>query len=514
MIEALMEPGAHPIGATVVGNLRRDLTPRFRLRIMLLWTVVLAFATWWITSHGYTDSGALSNYAKVLAVTTGRPMRLENFGLLYPHVPLFLIVPFCMIAELRTAWSPYLISVLAGASVLTIFYARLRRAGYPPNAAIGLGLLVATHPFFLWAVSTGTNRSLGLLAMYLIALGLMRLTYVSDARAHMLAALALALFFFVDESALYLAAALVLALPFFSDDDILRKSPIGLYTVIYTPFVFAVLAWMYLNWLFMGDSLAFMRDHHSSFLGALAYSKYVPYLAREGGRFLEPLALLGALTLLAYPVVVVSAARAIRRISLRIRVVCLITVPVVAGALATSTRYLDHPVTVLVLGVTGLLIAISEVPRRERFSSLFLLSLFAGHFGAWAAMSVLPTTALDQWRDAVSGNVVPDRYAAERELGRSTRSLNDLMLDDGAGFPAIAERKTGFGLILPFDPQFKLSMITGVLLAHYVAVSDPATNGGKDAIAARFPTLYANGDPRYRLYNAVPGWRVYERLAP
>ncbi|MFQ5356258.1 MAG: hypothetical protein ACE5DY_07210, partial [Mariprofundaceae bacterium] len=50
--------------------------------------------TSWLLSHGFMYDEAMIRWAKVLGVLGSEEIRLENLSLLYPHLPLYSLVPF------------------------------------------------------------------------------------------------------------------------------------------------------------------------------------------------------------------------------------------------------------------------------------------------------------------------------------------------------------------------------------------------------------------------------------
>ncbi len=463
---------------------------------------------------GYVPDRAITNWAKVLGVAGAGRLQLENFGMLYPHLPLYALLPFAMIPPLRTDWAPFIVSSVYGAITLTVLHGRLMRAGYSIAAALAAGLLVCTHPFFIRAVVTGTNQSASLLVFLLIAMGLMQLRTRGDARAYMLAGLSLALFFFVDERAVYIAVALLPVLLLFPDDEVLHQSPGGIYTVMLTPFMFSLLAWVYMNWLFLQNPLAFVQDRRSAFLGARMYGEFVPWLNSFGGRPLAAMTVLIVLGLLAVPAGAVLVARSLHGRSMRVRVAALFAIPVAAAIISTWTQYLEHPVDFLFLLLVPLMIGVSDVPRQLRSSPLLLGALIMGHVGGIAVLAYRPSADTNRFLRAAALQQLPDAFSSERQLGVALIGLKGVMIDDRRAFPAIAARNSGAWLALPFSDEFKLAMASGEISTPYVAVPErdrAATHG--DAIAERFPDLYEKGHPDYTLVYDEAGWRIYRRVS-
>lgn len=487
---------------------------RMDWRVWLGLTVVLSAAAAWVLAHGYLNEGALIRWTKISTVLGADESRLENLGLLYPHLPIYLLAPMYFVPGLATPFAPYLLSAVIGATLLTLWYAHLRQRHCGRSTAMLLVVLVALHPMFLWAATNGSERSLSLLAFYLMCLAGMRLLRVGDVRAVMMLGLVLALYFFVDERTSFLFLALLPLLPFLAPPRMLRESTLSTYVLISLPIAVAALAWAYLNWLFNADPWHFVTSGESAFVGASRAVAGSDWLRQVGGRLLPALGWAAALAALALPVLgwTLWHLRGRRRMWLGIGILALH--PVLATALATVPYVLGQPLDILFLMLGAAMVAVLLLPKawaQQGGALVFWFALSAA--GGWAVFTLAPGEDLGHWRAAVSGQTQHDAHAADIRVGQWLAvHRQPTWIDSRAAFRVVAARGDAVGLWLPFMPAFKVAERLGAVEVDQVVVVDPRhPRAARDRITQRFPTLFDNGQPGYELALSDPPWRVYRR---
>jgi hypothetical protein len=186
--------------------------------------------------------------------------------------------------------------------------------------------------------------------------------------------------------------------------------------------------------------------------------------------------------------------------------------PLLALFMATYAFFIDHPVGILFLFSAGLMAIFILLPRlaKEQRKTLVLL-LVLGNIGGWLVMSYVPTPDMRNWKQAFSGNYLPNVYEPENRLGQWLAvNRYPTLIDNTKGFRAILARQDALGLILPSSQEYKLALKNRVLLIDQIVVMDPKSiDAAKDEVTQRYPTLYEHGLPNYHLVYDQDYWRVY-----
>lgn len=488
---------------------------KHNLLFFFLAAAILSCGAVWLLGHGYVNDLALSRWAKVLGVLGAPETRLEDFGLLYPHAPVYVLMPFHFIPGLNSAAAPYFASCLAGALLLAVWNYHLAEKRYRPRDRLLLVSLVAAHPYFLWAATSGTHNALSLLMFYLMYLACARLIREGDVRSFIMLGVVLAGYFFVDERTFFIFLALLPLLPLISPPKMLQAAPVSVYLVIGIPLAIAVSAWAYLNWIFHGDAWQFIRSSESSFRGAWPLTPYVEWLRAYGGTFFEPMLATLAVGTVAYPAVGWLVFRARRHVLLLRGTLVLFAHLIIAAGFATSEYFLAHPADMLFLYSAGIMAGVVLFPRettqgRHELLALLLLSVAGG----WLSFGWKPTPDMANWLRAWQGKQVEARFPADLALGEWLRqNRQETLLDDRAAYRAIAARGDGRGLLLPFSSEFKLAMKSDRPTGQQIVVTGPRNASHVvDAVNRNFPDLYRKGMRDYRLVYDDTYWRVYRRM--
>lgn len=469
--------------------------------------LVLAFLCSHLLTHGYLSSDALSRYAKLLVMRDAAGLRIEYAGFLSPQLSLYLSWLLHSVLGIRGAYVPYLVDILAVSLFAALAWKDLARAQGPGWALLWVVLLVL-HPFLLWTATSGRDLGLGLLAVYCVARTLRSLQNDPEPLSYLRFAGWLALLFFIDGRAVYIALALLPWLALVAPATLLKRAPGAFYLICYMPFVFAALGWMYLSWLYHGDSLLFLRQADSAFRGGYAQALELPWLIEYGGTIGLPLAWLTVAGILACPSLLLTPWGRSRNawavpVASAGALIC-------AGAMATWFWFTAHPVDFLVLLLVPVVLGLHEVLARNRVP--VTLALLLGIALGWAVLLRVPMQEIQQWTTALRDDI--DLLPSEdMELGAwLSGSRQPTMIDDQAGYAAIAARRDAVDLVLPFSDAFQLALASPDRLPPLIAVPAPGSRQAtEDAITRRYPDMWANGRPGYQLVYEQEVWRVWQR---
>lgn len=491
--------------------------PNLRAPHLLIWlslSIAIGSTAAWVLAHGYLNENALFRWAQISSVLDAPEFRLENLGLLYPHVPLYLLIPFYFLPGLATPFAPYLASSLIGALLLMLWHYHLRLRRCPPATALLLVLLVAVHPMFLWAATSGTEKALSLLVFYLMCSACVRLLRIGDVRSIILLGCILALYFFIDERTVFLFLALLPLLPFLTPMRMLQTSMASAYVLISLPIVIAVLAWIYLNWLFHGNPWLFLTSFESSFAGASRTVQDIAWLRQFGGEFFFAFGWITILAAIALPVLAWTLWHLRSRPRLLLGMGILASHPILAAAIATKAYFLDHPINLIFLMLAACMASLLLLPKAWTKRGMVPVGwFFATALGGWIAFSLAPNDEMRQWRDALGGTPQGNAYAADARTGQWLAANRRItLIDSRAAYRVVAARGDSHGLWLPFMLEFRLAERSGDIHADQVVVIDPRHRlAPRDRITQRFPHLYEKGQIGYELALDDPPWRVYRR---
>jgi hypothetical protein len=474
------------------------------------WTLAFSGIALWMISRHYLNDAALWSWSTVVGSLDAPQGGFNRFVLLYPQVQYYLLTLVSVIPGLKSPQMPYLISAAVGAGLLTHFTIRMRYAGASVPTTILIVALIAGNPVFLWSATNGGGEMLGITLFYVLGLAMIVLRYSHSLHAHMMLGFVLLMFFITDARSLYLAITLVPLLPLVVQRHILRLNPVAPILVLYLPLLFMIGIWLALNWIYTGDSLAFLKDPASPFLGARISTEFLPWRAGYGNQFWASTAISAALLAVCYPVLLLIQLPPVRRSRVYAAGLGLAGMPVFASGLATWAEFTQSPADILVFVIGGVmaLLTTGMLLRNRRGQVLALLA--AGVIGSVALFQRYPALGMEGWFDALTGHTAQSPRQEDLRLGLWARQVDGMMLDEYTGYAVIAGRGSATGLYLTFSDRFKEGLSRGRPTTQWVAVPSPERDPNRrDQIAHNFPKLYADGVPGYTLVYDRGGWRVY-----
>lgn len=470
----------------------------------------------WLLAHGYVSEFSLHRWSKVVSIADSGEFRLENIGLFYPHAPIYLLALFHGLPGAANAHAPHFAAVLAGAGLFMFWNQHMRRKGYTLRQRLGFIALLGTHPFVLWAVTSGLHNALTLLGFYLFCYGCYLVVSQHDVRALVFVAFMLAAFFFTDERTLFLFLALLPLVPFLASPRMVEESLPSVYAVMAFPLLVAFAAWLYMNWIFHGDPWSFLETPDASFRGAWNEVGVSPWLLAYGGEWLRPILVATGLVLAAFPMAAYLLWHFMHKRRQVVAGLVLCIHPIIATGLATAGFFLADVLDMVFMlaAVSMALLLIMPRVQGRRIARLMLL-LAVGNLLGWVVMAREESPDVKSWRDSLLARAPVDPHAADRRLGEWLHGNDgETMLDDRLAYRAIVARGHGRSLVLPFSPRFKNAVKAREPGIAQLVVRNPQTpNAGLDRVGQRYPGLYRQGMPGYLLAYDDGIWRVYRRGA-
>lgn len=477
-------------------------------------TILFSLAAIWLLSHNYVNEFAISRWAKVLSVLGSEETRIEHLGLIYPHFPVYILMPFYYLPGLNTGAAPYLASILIGAVLVSVWNYHLTVKRYSFAMRMSLIVLICSHPYFLWGVTTGAQHALSLLMFYWLYLSLIRLVNVQDVRAFIMLGLVMAIYFFIDERTFYLFIALLPLLSIIAPAKMLQESTASVYLIVAAPLGIAVASWAYLDWIFNDEAGLFISSANSSFRGAWLDTPHVSWLRDYGGSFFSPTLMTGLIAITVYPVLLWLLYHAKHHRILFWSTLVLFVHPIIASGLATSNYFLSHPLNMIFLFSAGIMAGIVMLPREARQPRIsLLLLLILSSATAWLNFSWSATVDMQRWQTAILGQPLKATRPGDVALGQwLNANRQSTMLDDNAAYRVIVARGDAKNLVLPFSSEYKLTIKNQLPGVEQLAISDPNhVYARDDFLNQRFPDLYERGMPGYQRVYDFQHWRVYRR---
>ncbi len=473
--------------------------------------LVLGGVMLWLLSNGFVSEQILKMWSKVLTVVDAPETRIEHIGLMYPHLPIYLLFLIHAFPGLNAAAAVPLLSVLGGATLLVLWSHHLRIKRWPFRTRTVLMILMLVNPLFLWAV-TGAGLGLSLLFFYWLCFSLVRLILLQDARAVFLLSSVLAFYFFADSRVIFITFSILPLIPFVAPRRMLAESPMSVFVVILLPVFFSVITWMYLGWIFQKDPLAFIHDPLSSFLGAFFNQGDSRWLLKFGGTLFIPMVVGSLLTVVMAPVLPYLSLSVRHNRLFRRGLLAVAGIPALALGFGTFFYFPAHPVDFLFLVPAAVMAMLFAIPRHRGVNRTVILLLAVGDIVTGALLYFGQTHDIHAWGEALAGEQT-NRYLHEYDqlLGRwLDRHREPTLIDDRVGYAAIVARGDAKGLVVPYMTEYKNALKSRVPGISQVVVSSPVhPYSSVDSVRQRFAHAYKQGFPGYRLAYENPFWRVY-----
>lgn len=468
----------------------------------------------WLWQNYYFSDETIRIWSKLIGVLDSQELKLENFGLIYPHATYFILTPFHYLGSFDSPLSSYFVTVLFASGLIVLWNRHLRLAGHEATFRSMMILLIVLHPAVLWSATSGTLASISLICFYLLYISTIKMIYKQDIHAFMTIGVVLAVFYFVDEVTLYLFIALIPLLVMIVPRVILINAPASAYVILATPLLVVVLGWMYFNWIFYGSALAFVNDPNSGFLGGRHHILDSQWLRTMGGSWAMPLVYAVFMLIICHPVILLLLAQIQTSSQHFNAAIVLLLHPIVAIGFATYDFFLSHPLEIIFLVIAGVMAELTIIDARKRKMKWMILgALFLGMTGSWLLFLWQPTPSMQQWTTALAGVSQPDSHKGDRSLGKWLQNHDyETLIDDRSAFRVMVAQGNARNLIMPFEDQFKIELRRTSPTAPQIAIPDPnSQNGRRDRINNRWPELFDRGTDQYKLVYDHQGWRVWRR---
>ncbi|MBB4303177.1 hypothetical protein GGD81_002220 [Rhodobium orientis] len=467
--------------------------------------LVLALALF-LRAHGYTAAGELDLWGRTLLVNAG-VMPFEVAATAFPPLPQIAAVGAnWLVPDLGPPVLSIVVAMLA-AWLVTSWFVMLRNAKFGIVVSLAATTLLAFNPLFLRAASEGSGFVLLNLGIWLLALGLFNLRQFYRVNDMMLVSVALVVLSFSHP---FGAVVAVVSIPFLAlsvPPDLLEKSPSGVYLVLLFPLVFAILSFIFVNWILTGDALHFLARSETS----------TAFMSdRNGVVFPSNMLIVAAVAATGFfGVAPIAIFMGVRTWTLRPLLLA------IGGLFATLVSAIVYaallgvvPPLALAIGPAVVIAAACAVhwPRSHDGQRAIILWLAVGLFGGTAILIGDTSLQTRQWRSAAFGRETAPIDQEQVLLAGILAGRKGVLLDAQAAPALIAMRGSADGLLSPDAFPFRMSALRREMNWPIVVVRSKMSPHGSDRVGRAFPELFDDGAPGYRKIFDGSTWRAYQAI--
>jgi hypothetical protein len=313
----------------------------------------------------------------------------------------------------------------------------------------------------------------------------------------------LGLAFFQDfrSAALLIAIVPAAAIPLWRGA---RPQAISVGLTLIVPTAFFVMAWSYVNWVFIGDPFAYVHGQNSFFRTLMA----TPTLFAAAGNPLQTLRLTGFALLVSLPVTLpyfIGLGR-LRggRAAYTVPAIVVYGSPIVFIAFAIFGGAYHPTIAMLALFMLILFFSLDVLKPSRALTAAVAISLAA----SFVAPFVSPDTAEHAFADALIGRGAPvANLAPYRKLAAHIDSGGQILMDDSTLYPLVDVLGSPQRFVLPYQYEFATALSNPAPFVRYIVVG----RRSDDRIYALYPAAEFGRLPhfhvRYRRSEAI----VFER---
>lgn len=465
-----------------------------------------------LLQHHYDSESSIYYWVMMRALLDAQQLRIDNLGFDMLYGQIALLAPSILLPALQK-WSHYLVGVISVAWLLTIWYRSLSRRGYTGLQCSLLLVVIGLNPALLWGATGGGTLAVSLLILYLLHSVILQVLYQGDIRSYIAAGLLMALYVVFDATAGYMLFVLLPLMVLFTPVKHLQLAPHSVYIILGLPLLLVVLSWLYFNWIFYGEPLAFYTSATSIFRGVSAEADRHAWLYAYGGEFFRPMSVGLIYIVVGFPALIYLLYMSYRRGRSVHASLALAYYPAVAIGLATFSHYLDTPLQISSLAIV---IVMAEVVRHDaagRFSFATLVLLLTLGIGMnWYLFSKDDNVQIRNWRVALIEEI-PVNGADEDKLGAwLSQHRSSTLLDLHSGYRVVAARGDAREVVMNLADGYQRALRSGTPDVAQIVVPNPDSYAGEhDEVNRMFPTLYEQGLDGFELTYDEGGWRVYQK---
>lgn len=514
--------------------IRKSIVPL--LLFILVFAAELPSISYWAVQYHYVVPDALSRVSNAFTVMYSRDPHLAAIGFVWNPLPSLLeLVPL-----LFWPWWPelaadgvsgmLLTALFAGAGALLLY--RTFRASGVSRAFTGLWVLCfAFHPFIYMYGANGMSEGFFTYFLLLSVVGVGAWFHENNMKSILGLGLGLACCFLIRYEAVPLAAAVAAAvlLGSLKRSDPLRKNYLrmeGTAILTLTPFVYAVVLWLWFNFAIQGNAFYFLNSNYSNIGQSVNLSDYFSelqtneweilyFITERSLPFLPPLGVILLFRLL--------TRRLFSREVLAL-LLMVVSVPVLQFYLLNKGNsygwlrffYYPFPIAVAWAGFEW-----SWLGKKWRpwFGAVLTLSIVVSGVSVYNYMNVPRLSPEEHAMLHFQENDLYKEMSLSRAISadlssRLAKEPKALVLLDSYGTAEILTTiRYPKQLVITSDRDF-LAFIEDPAKADYILVPRNEGKGRQNELNVRFPQLFANGMEGWKLERDYDQqWRLYKKTS-
>lgn len=474
-------------------------------RIASLLLLTLAFGAFYYLAagllyrSGYISHGLLFFAEKVLLALHGEPPRLVNIGFVYPPLTFLLMLPFV---------DPLATQAFVSGTVVALVISALDRYHINDLVRWSAKLYVAFSPLVLFLALESYGELL-FCAVLGASIAYFNRFLRRNYSLHLFAAATLlALTFFIDFRSVVVLLAVVpaMALPFARSS---QAKALSIALTVTVPIAFVASMWMYVNWIFLGDPLAFLAGGASYFRTFATLPQVLAvrgdprasllFSAREIARTL-PVTLPYFIGLVALREGGPSESYPYARATIYLAPVMLLVLSAFGGIYRPTFAFFGLFVFVFILNL-----------ERMRFAPALAAGLVLGIVGAFFAPLDSPSAEERAFAGALAGRPVVSQIAEYETIARRVSDATPaerILLDDAYLFPLVYLVGTPDRFLLPYQYEYPTALSQPRAFARYVVVARMPD----DTLHALYPATERGDLPGFREILRTERFITFERV--
>jgi hypothetical protein len=424
-----------------------------------------------LDQNGFVSLNLVFFGEKAALALHGLPPRFVNVGFVYPPLSFVLQLPFgspiagqAVIAGMLTA---YVLDYIA-------FH-----VADPVLRWTALAYVLVSPLLLLLEIEDYSSLLFGVLIAAAVA-NILRFLR-DDYSLHLfVGSTMLGLAFFIDFRSLALLVVIVPAVLI----SHARRSPAQAMSIALTiavPTLFFALAWSYVNWVFLGDPLAYVYGRGSFFR---SFDR-TPELLAAAHRPLGTLRVLGGFLLASLPVTLpyfvgFALLRMGRRRASVLSIYAVYAVPIVFVGCAIFGGLYRPTITLVGLFVLTAIFAVDAMRPSRRLTVAFAVSFALSFFAPF----VSPNAEERTFANALAGDgMVTGNLTPYRQIASYIGPDGTILIDDTTLFPLVYVMGSPKRFMLPYQYEYASALSNPRLFARYVVVACR----GDDSVFALYP---------------------------
>lgn len=480
----------------------RRLHTHFVIAAAVFGYCILAFM---LAARGYTSASNMELRGHALMANSGLTT-FDQVVSTFPPIPHVLSIVVDRLFPIAGWLGPTTISAIIAAFLVGAWFAAFRRNGMPVLTALVVTALLAFNPLMLRAIYEGTGFVLLHLGFWLTAIGVFGLRRGKQVNDIILVSLGLCFMVFSHPFGIVMVFSFLPFLALVIPPSRLRDAPASMFVVMLFPLVFAVLSFIYINWVFNDGPVTFVEriSRASASLGPISESSF----SRAADYRTWAIVLIGVLAVC--PIGVSMFLRTRRLAPLHFSIACLFTSLLASAILAGLYGLLPSTSLVVSLGVTIAAACVARWPAEHKHRPEAVL-IAAGFIGGLVVSLADPTIETQRWRSAMLNQTIAIPNTEEAQLAKALQGKDNILFDADVAPAVVAQRGTADGILTRSTDAFRMVELRGRTDANVIVVRSRGSIFGSDKVGRIFPEGFDKGFAGYEPIFEGDNWRAYSR---